>query len=249
MSTATVALQVRRGAEAGLPSLGIGELGWTTDTFKLFCGSSGGNKQVGGAGTGTVTSVGLALPAELTVTVSPVTTSGTLTATWANESANLVFAGPGSGGAATPAFRALASADLPAGSVIVAKANLAYTAYTGFAGTTGDVEIVLLPAKAAILGVVIKSTIRWAGVPSLSMGVGDLVNGVHTSFSLLANSYTTCLSAAVSGTNFKAGAPLLFLRDFGFSTSVRLELTSGGGNLSSLTAGAIDCWVAYLVLP
>ena len=36
------------------------------------------------AGAGTVTSVGLSLPAEFTVTNSPVTTSGTLTATWAS---------------------------------------------------------------------------------------------------------------------------------------------------------------------
>lgn len=37
-----------------------------------------------GAGSGTVTSVGLALPADLTVSNSPVTSSGTLTAAWAN---------------------------------------------------------------------------------------------------------------------------------------------------------------------
>ena len=36
------------------------------------------------AGIGTVTSVGLSLPAEFTVTNSPVTTAGTLTATWAS---------------------------------------------------------------------------------------------------------------------------------------------------------------------
>jgi hypothetical protein len=44
---------------------------------------------------------------------SPVTTTGTLTFTLANQSANLVFAGPSSGGAAQPGFRALVSADLP----------------------------------------------------------------------------------------------------------------------------------------
>jgi hypothetical protein len=38
----------------------------------------------GPAGAGTVTSVGLSLPSEFTVTNSPVTTSGTLTATWAS---------------------------------------------------------------------------------------------------------------------------------------------------------------------
>lgn len=60
-----------------------------------------------------VTSVGLALPAEFNVTGSPVTGTGTLTGAWANETANKVLAGPASGGAATPNFRALAVADLP----------------------------------------------------------------------------------------------------------------------------------------
>lgn len=40
-------IQVKRGLEAGLPSLAVGEPGWTTDTFKLYVGSSAGNKLVG----------------------------------------------------------------------------------------------------------------------------------------------------------------------------------------------------------
>lgn len=55
------------------------------------------------AGTGTVTSVGLALPAMFTVTNSPVTTSGTLTGTLANQAAASWF-GNATGGAAAPAF-------------------------------------------------------------------------------------------------------------------------------------------------
>lgn len=69
---------------------------------------------VGGGG---VSSVGLALPAEFSVSGSPVTGSGTLTGVWVTESANFVFAGPVSGGAAVPAFRALVVADLPSGGV------------------------------------------------------------------------------------------------------------------------------------
>jgi hypothetical protein len=67
-------------------------------------------------GSGSVTSVGLAAPSIFTVSGSPVTASGTLTFSLNTQSANLVFAGPSSGGAAAPAFRALASADLPVGS-------------------------------------------------------------------------------------------------------------------------------------
>ncbi|MDD4984476.1 MAG: hypothetical protein PHQ43_01605, partial [Dehalococcoidales bacterium] len=67
----------------------------------------------GETGLGTVTSVGLSAPAEFTVSGSPVTTSGTLTFSKANQNANLVYAGPSSGAAAAPAFRALVDNDIP----------------------------------------------------------------------------------------------------------------------------------------
>lgn len=72
-------------------------------------GSSGG----GGGGTGTVTSVAATVPSILAVAGSPITTSGTLAFTLATQAANLAFAGPTSGGAATPTFRALVAADIP----------------------------------------------------------------------------------------------------------------------------------------
>jgi hypothetical protein len=71
----------------------------------------------GGGGSGTVTSVSLSLPNLFSVTGSPVTTSGTLTATLATQSANVVLAGPATGSAAAPTFRALVAADLPATAV------------------------------------------------------------------------------------------------------------------------------------
>lgn len=66
-------------------------------------------------GGGTVTSVGLTMPGEFAVSGSPVTASGTLGVTKNNQNANLIYAGPSSGGAAAPTFRALVSGDLPAG--------------------------------------------------------------------------------------------------------------------------------------
>ena len=64
------------------------------------------------AGSGTVTSVGLVLPGIFNVTVSPITTSGSLTATFLSQTANQVFAAP-NGSAGTPIFRSLSPADLP----------------------------------------------------------------------------------------------------------------------------------------
>ena len=73
-------------AASGHNCVQIDNSGYITNTGSA-CGSGSG-------GSGTVTSVGLGLPADLTVTGSPVTGSGTLGATWANESAGLFHAGP-----------------------------------------------------------------------------------------------------------------------------------------------------------
>lgn len=58
-----------------------------------------------------VTSVGLALPSEFTISGSPVTSTGTLTGTWAVQAANTFLGGPTSGGPATPSFRAISVND------------------------------------------------------------------------------------------------------------------------------------------
>lgn len=65
------------------------------------------------ASSATVSSVGLSMPSsEFTVSNSPVTSTGTLTATWKSQTAHYVFAAP-SGSAGTPTFRALVSGDIP----------------------------------------------------------------------------------------------------------------------------------------
>jgi len=94
----------------------------------------------GGGGSGSVTSVALSVPSFLSVAGSPITSAGTLAVSLANANANLVFAGPGSGSAAAPGFRALVAADLPAiaqagvtglTSALAALAPLASPAFTG----------------------------------------------------------------------------------------------------------------------
>lgn len=69
----------------------------------------------GGSGSGTVTSVALTVPSRQSVGGSPITTAGTLAITDNVQNANLVFAGPATGAAAAPTFRALVTADLPSG--------------------------------------------------------------------------------------------------------------------------------------
>jgi len=86
--------------------------------------------------TGTVTSVGLALPGEFTVSGTPVTTTGTLTGAWASQIQNKVFAAP-SGSTGTPTFRLLVASDIPVldfskittGTVPVAQGGTNITSY------------------------------------------------------------------------------------------------------------------------
>jgi len=75
----------------------------------------GGNEQVrvsSIAGTGNVSSVGLSLPNIFSVSNSPVTGSGIITATLANQSANSFLAAP-SGATGIPSFRAINAVDIP----------------------------------------------------------------------------------------------------------------------------------------
>ena len=95
----------------------------SSDVIGLWTGTCSSSTWLNGAGActapsgaGTVTSVGLSDGSTtpiFTITGSPVTASGTLTETLKTETANTVFAGPTSGSAAQPAFRALVSADIP----------------------------------------------------------------------------------------------------------------------------------------
>lgn len=90
-------------------------LGTETDRLENI----GGNLYFDGAllesssSSGTVTSVGLSVPGIMSVSGSPVTTSGTLAVSLATQLANRVWAGPTTGSAAAPTFRALVAADIP----------------------------------------------------------------------------------------------------------------------------------------
>jgi hypothetical protein len=83
---------------------------------KVLTSDADGNAswQTPSGGSGTVTSVGLSAPSIFSVSGSPVTTSGTLSFGVVNQNANLVWAGPTSGGAGAPSFRALVANDISA---------------------------------------------------------------------------------------------------------------------------------------
>ena len=104
-TTSNAAIRVPHGVAPSSPT--NGDI-WTTSTG-LHVRISGATINLG---SGTVTSVGLSLPAMFTVSNSPVTTSGTLTATLASQTANTFLAAP-SGSNGVPSFRTIVSADIP----------------------------------------------------------------------------------------------------------------------------------------
>lgn len=62
---------------------------------------------------GTVSSVGLTMPPGVFTTAGPVTSTGSLTASFVTQNTNTIFSGPATGGPTVPSFRALVSTDIP----------------------------------------------------------------------------------------------------------------------------------------
>lgn len=113
----------------------IGSTGGAPQIASLTAGSgitiTPGPGSITIAATGGVTSVALSMPSIFTVTGSPVTNTGTLTATLNSQAANTFFAAP-NGASGTPVFRAIVAADIPAGISISNSETTSTVAVTGF---------------------------------------------------------------------------------------------------------------------
>lgn len=152
---------------------------------------------VSGAAGGTVTSVGLtdgsATPI-YTTSGSPVTTAGNLAFALKTQNANLVFAGPASGAAAQPGFRALAFADVPSGLNLNTQSGTTYTLVLADASYSSAVfcngagnQTVTVPGSIFSAGELV-TIIGWAGsfgasTVTIAAGVGVTLhfgNGTNT---------------------------------------------------------------------
>jgi len=171
-----------------------------------------------GTGLGSVTSVALALPDMFTVTGSPITTMGTFSVTLAGQNANLVFAGPASGSAAAPTFRALAASDIPVlnQNTTGTAANVTGTVAIGNGGTgattAAEAITALLPAQTGNAGKFLQTdgtTLSWVAtsgglaVPVTGENGGTGVANTGKTITLGGNlvtigAYTTTLTATAT---------------------------------------------------
>jgi hypothetical protein len=187
----------------------------------------------GGGGSSGVTSV--TFTGDGTVLSStpsaPVTSTGTLTASLNTQSANLVLAGPTSGSATAPTFRALVTADLPSGTGTVTSfsaGNLSPLFTTSVANSTTTPALSFSLSNAAA-GTVLNNATSSAAGPTYT--AQPVIGSVASQGSIgITAANATVVTIAVQG----PGASYNFVlpNSAGASGSV---LTSGGGGSTAMS--------------
>lgn len=180
-----------------------------------------------------VTSVALSLPSIFSVSGSPVTTTGTLSASLNTQSSNSVFAGPTTGSSATPTFRSLVDGDIP-----VAIARLASPTFTG---TVTIPTLTLTNALSVSNGGTGATTAAGART-----NLGAAESGANSSITSLSG-LTTALSVGQGGTGTSttptAGKILIGKADGTYAvatlsqgTTNGVTITNGSGSITLDTA-------------
>lgn len=217
---------------------------------------------------GSVSSVGLALPSIMTVSGSPVTSSGTLTGTLTTQSVNAIFAGPSSGAAAAPTFRSLTTADIPALSYVTSVAATV-PAFLSIAGSpitsSGTLAISYSGTALPIANGGTGQTTASAAFNALSpvTTTGDLIigNGTNSAtnlaigtngYVLTSNGTTASWAAATGGVTQIVAGTNVTISPVGGTGAVTINSSGGGGSAYSrttftATAGQTAFTVTYAV--
>jgi len=189
---------------------------------------------------GTVTSVGVTMPTEFSVSNSPITSSGDIAITWKSELQNLVFASPDSS-SGVPTFRSLVATDIPAlpyisstladGKIWIGSGSNIATAQT----LSGDITITNLGVTA--IG---NNKVTYAKM-----------QGVSTTSKLLGSSSTTTpIQEITLGAGLSLSGTTLTATGTGSVTNVSaLTLGTTGTDLSSTVANSTSTPVITLNVP
>jgi len=191
-------------------------------------------------GTGTVTSVGLSAPGIFSVTGSPVTTNGLITLGLATQSANTVWAGPSSGAAAAPTFRALVGADLPAPSPTSLGGIESYAAVAHQwinAISTSGVPSSTQPSCGDLsdAGTGCSSAAPGSSIPATVQGDILYASGANTLAALAKSTSATRYLSNAGTSNNPAWAQV----DLSNGVTGTLPVSSGGTGLASGTSGGV----------
>lgn len=189
LSGVTSAIQAQLGNKAATGAVGSSGLTMATDRLlgrttassgaieEITVGSglslSGGTlTATGGGGSGTVTSVGLSLPAIFNVSNSPVTTSGTLTGALADQNANVIFAGPSTGAATAPTFRSLVAADIPGVLSITKLSNLTSNGFVKTGSGDGTLSVDTSTYLTANQSISLSGDVSGSGTTAITTTIG-----------------------------------------------------------------------------
>lgn len=204
-----------------------------------FLGRSGGViGYFAPSGSGTVTSVDVTVPSSiLAISGGPVTGSGTFVITLQNQTANTVFAGPTTGGAAAPTFRALVAADLPNHSAsLITSGNLAKArsategVYNDQSNTYSGTATQDIGASGQTLVIPKKSTLATAG--EVAVDTDDLKfrsTGGNT------RTVVKTTRSVATGTGLTGGGDMSADRTIALDTPV--AATNGGTGQTTWTTG------------
>lgn len=233
-------------ANGGVDSDPTNNSNWILYGTSTFLSASGG-------GGGSVTSVGLSMPGIFAVANSPVTTSGTLAVSLANQTANTIFAGPSTGAAAAPTFRAMVTDDLPnAGTPvtglfakITTDSKGRVTATAAVSGSDIDAALGYTPYSAAnpngYISVAVTSLTAGAGISlNNSTGAVTITNTITNNNQLTNGSGYITASSTNTLTN-KSGNISQWTNDSGYLTagSVVTSLIAGTGISVNASVGAV----------
>lgn len=201
------------------------------------------DQEVVSPGGGSVTSVALTVPAEFTVAGSPITSSGTLAVSKATQNANTFWAGPSSGAAAAPTFRAIAAADISAIAGTVTSVALTATTPTDIltasiggspVTTAGTLALTLTKANQTANQVFAGATSGGAAPPTFrALVAADLPSPL----SLIASTTTALTSVNILALD---GTPITLVPAPGAGFTVfplQIIVTYTGGSVAYLDGG------------
>jgi hypothetical protein len=212
-----------------------------------------GTKWVSAGGSGTVTSFSAGnIATIITSSVATPTTTPALTFALVTQTANTVWAGPTSGAAATPTFRALVAADIPSlpylsTSLMTTAGDIIYENATPTAarlpiGTTGQVLTVVsgLPAWATLSGTGTVTSVSFTGglisVATATTTPALTIAGTSGGIPYFSSASTWASSAVLPAGDFVLGGGAGSAPTATFST---VPINKGGTGTASTLTGLV----------